>query len=92
MEQQHKPCSFCKRAGIWPFPYGARATGAYRSDKIEINAKGDFYQPVIPFNGYLCDMHANDIDWVKLSNWVKEKPEFKHGEFDNGLHWQEAGA
>ena len=82
-----KECSFCKREGIEPPAIGTRATGSYRSLNHEINKQGEYYQPVRVFNGYVCEMHADTVEWVKLT-WQRNKPEFPHGEFDSGLHWR----
>jgi len=61
-----KECSFCKREGIEPPAMGTKANGVYRSLTHELNRKGEFYQPTKVFNGYICEMHANDVEWIKL--------------------------
>jgi hypothetical protein len=82
-----KPCSFCVREGIDPPATGSKATGVYYSDNFEISRRtGQYYRPTLVFNGYVCEMHAQTVEWSKLT-WIREKSEFPHGEFDNGGHW-----
>lgn len=81
-----KPCTFCRKEGIQPPAMGSKATGCYASDFHQIR-NGEFYQPTIVFNGYVCEMHAKDVEWIRLK-WKREKSEFTYGEFDNGKHWK----
>ena len=57
-----KDCSFCKREGLDPPALGSKATGSYR----QIGAFEVSHPQV--FNGYVCEMHADTIEWIKL-NW-----------------------
>lgn len=52
-------CSFCRREGIAPPSIGGSAAGSYRPDSEGAS------RPV-PFRGYVCDMHRDDVDWVSF--------------------------
>lgn len=61
---KQKLCSFCKNIFDEDIPLGDRATGSYYAANYELNDK-----PRV-FNGYCCDMHADDVDWVSF-RWRK---------------------
>lgn len=56
---QQKECTFCKRDGIEPPAMGDRATGSYRR-------AGTWDTQSRVFNGYVCEMHSDTVDWNKL--------------------------
>lgn len=61
-----KPCTFCTREGITPPASGSRANGSYRQFAVF-----DVGKPRV-FNGYVCEMHADNVDWITL-NWHTDK-------------------
>ena len=57
-----KPCTFCKKQGINPPAMGNRATGSYR-----VTGEWETSRPKV-FNGFCCDFHADNVEWVSF-NW-----------------------
>jgi hypothetical protein len=55
------PCSFCLREEWGDDPaLGRPATGSYRKDR------GFGLEKPVVFSGYVCDMHADNVEWVSL--------------------------
>jgi hypothetical protein len=55
-----KPCSFCQRESIEPPCEGSKAVGSYRDITT-----WETTRPKV-FNGYLCDFHIDNVEWISL--------------------------
>ena len=67
-----KPCTFCQREGKRPAALGHRATGTY----IIVGTWG--ITQTVRFNGYVCEMHQDNINWVGRLKWLNGRVGAKH--------------
>ena len=54
------PCSFCEAEGLTPPADGSKGIGGFKDYPED--------EPTL-FNGHICDMHKDSIDWIEF-RWI----------------------